>query len=308
MWKNSFYNVKNKLILPKYHEIILAYLFVIPVLILVGIIFIYPTLFNIYISLHEWNWSTPLDTPKPFIGLQNYLLLINSSRFLNSLKISVLLVIFAVSVEYVLGLGLALVLNKQFKGRSFFRALFIIPMMLAPIVIAIQWRYLISGSFGILPYFIGFLGFESPLFLSEPRWGLPILILVDSWIFIPFVALILLAGLQQIPKDVYDAAKVDGGSAFDQFRYITLPYLKAATALVLLLRAGEVFRAFDLVFILTGGGPIRVTEVMGIFLYKTAFVQGDLGLAAALGLMIALIGMLFGAVIINSIRTEVRLF
>ena len=308
MWKNSFYNVKNKLILPKYHEIILAYLFVTPVLILVGIIFIYPTLFNIYISLHEWNWSTPLDIPKPFIGLQNYLLLINSSRFLNSLKISVLLVIFAVSVEYVLGLGLALVLNKQFKGRSFFRALFIIPMMLAPIVIAIQWRYLISGSFGILPYFIGFLGFESPLFLSEPRWGLPILILVDSWIFIPFVALILLAGLQQIPEDVYDAAKVDGGSAFDQFRYITLPYLKAATALVLLLRAGEVFRAFDLVFILTGGGPIRVTEVMGIFLYKTAFVQGDLGLAAALGLIIALIGMLFGAVIINLIRTEVRLF
>ncbi len=290
------------------HETTLAYLLILPVILLVLILFLYPTLFNFYIALHEWNWSTPIDAPKPFVGLQNFSLLLNSSRFWDSLRVSVLLVIFGVVVEYVLGLALALILNKKFFGRGIFRALFILPMMLAPIVIGIQWRYVLSGTFGVLNYLIGLLGIDAPNWLSNPAWGLPILVAVDAWTYLPFVALILLAGLQQIPTELYDAARVDGANAFARFRYITLPYLKPATALVLLLRAGEIFRTFDVVYVLTGGGPIRVTEVLGMYLYKIAFVQGDLGLAAAIGLIIAAVGMLFGAVIINLIRTEVRLF
>ena len=292
----------------KNQEMTLAYMLILPVLLLVFVLFLYPTLFNFYIALHDWNWSTPLDAPKDFIGLENFSQLFNTTRFWNSLRVSIFFVLFAVAVEYILGLALALILNQRFFGRGIFRAIFILPMMLAPIIIGIQWRYLLSGNFGALNYLIDQLGIDAPNWLSSPEWGLPILIAVDTWTYLPFVALILLAGLQQIPLDLYDAAKVDGGNAIAQFRYITLPFLKPATALVLLLRAGEVFRAFDVVYVLTGGGPIRVTEVLGLYLYKIAFVRGDLGLAAAIGLIIAAVGMILGAAIVNMIHTEVRLF
>jgi len=289
-------------------ETILAYILILPVLLLVLILFLYPTLFNFYIAVHEWNWSIPLDVPKPFIGFENFSNLFTSSRFWNSFKISLLFVVFALVIEYFLGLALALTLNREFKGRGIFRAIFILPMMLAPIIIGIQWRYLLSGNFGALNSLIELFGVQGPLWLSDPKWGLPILIAVDTWTYAPFVALIILAGLQQIPQDLYDAAKVDGATPIKQFLYITFPFLKPATALVLLLRAGEIFRAFDVVYVMTGGGPVRTTEVLGLYLYKIAFVQGDLGLAAAIGLIIAAVGMILGTLIANLIRTEVRLF
>jgi multiple sugar transport system permease protein len=289
-------------------EMLLGYSFIAPALLVVAAVMVYPILFNINIATRKWDWSTPFDAPKPFVGMANFSDLITSDRFMNSLQVSLLLVVFALLIEYVLGLGLALILNRQFRGRRVFRTIFILPMVLAPIIVGIQWRYLLSGNFGIVNYVMFQLGVDPPAFLSDPKYGLPVLVLVDSWMYVPFVSLILLAGLQQIPQEVQEAAEVDGAGSVARFWHITLPLLGSSTAIVLLLRGTEIFRAFDVVYVLTGGGPGRSTEVLGILLYRIAFGEGNFGMAAALAVIVSLLGMVIGGVFLRFIRTETRLF
>ena len=289
-------------------DTLVGYLLVAPAMLLVLVVLVYPTIFNVGIALQEWSWSTPAGADKPFVGLANFLQLFNSARFWNSVTISLILVVAGVAVQYVLGLGLALMLNRKFVGQRAFRTIFILPMVLAPIVIGIQWRYLLSGNFGVLNFIIGQFGLEAPRWLSEPSLAIPILLTVDTWTWLPFVTIILLAALQQMPQEVLEAAEVDGANAFERFYFIMLPMLRPATVIVLLLRSTEIFRAFDVVYVLTGGGPGRTTEVLGMLLYRTAFVEGNLGVAAALSVFIGLIGMVIGAILIRAIRTDVRLF
>ncbi|HML23868.1 MAG TPA: sugar ABC transporter permease [Aggregatilinea sp.] len=292
----------------KHSEALLGYSFVGPALLVVGAVMIYPILFNINIALRQWDWSTPFDAPKPYVGLTNFTNLVGSDRFVNSLKVSLELMVFALIVEYLLGLGLALLLNKQFRGRRIFRTIFILPMVLAPIIVGIQWRYLLSGNFGVVNYILFRLGIEAPALLSDPTYGLPVLVMVDSWMYVPFVSLILLAGLQQIPQEVQEAAEVDGAGAWARFIHITFPLLGSSTAMVLMLRSTEVFRAFDVVYVLTGGGPERSTEVLGILLYRIAFGEGNFGSAAALAIIISVIGMVIGGVFLKIVHSETRLF
>jgi multiple sugar transport system permease protein len=287
---------------------LLGYSFIAPALLVVSAVMVYPILFNLDIATRQWDWSTPFDAPKPFVGMANFTDLLTSDRFVNSLKVSLLLVVFALLVEYILGLGLALILNRQFRGRRMFRTIFILPMVLAPIVVGIQWRYLLSGNFGIINYVMFQLGVDPPAFLSDPKYGLPILVLVDSWMYVPFVSLILLAGLQQIPQEVQEAAEVDGAGSLARFWNITLPLLGSSTAIVLLLRGTEIFRTFDVVYVLTGGGPGRSTEVLGILLYRIAFGEGNFGMAAALAVIVSILGMFIGGLFLRFIRTETRLF
>lgn len=289
-------------------DTVAGYLLVAPAMLLVIGVLVYPTVFNLGIAMQEWSWSTPAGAEKPFVGLANFLQLFNSGRFWNSVGISLVLVVAGVALQYALGLGLALMLNRKFVGQRLFRAIFILPMVLAPIVIGIQWRYLLSGNFGVLNFIIGQLGLEAPRWLSEPSLAIPILLAVDTWTWLPFVAIILLAALQQMPQEVLEAAEVDGANAIERFYYIILPMLRPATVIVLLLRSTEIFRAFDVVYVLTGGGPGRTTEVLGMLLYRTAFVEGNLGVAAALSVFIGVIGMAIGTILIRAIRTEVRLF
>lgn len=289
-------------------EALLGVAFISPAILVVGAVMIYPIVFNINIAVRKWDWSTPFDAPKPFVGMDNFTVLVSSDRFLNSLKVSLLLMVFALLFEYVLGMGLALILNRQFRGRRIFRTIFILPMVLAPIVVGIQWRYLLSGNFGIVNYILFQLGIEPPAVLSDPQYGLPVLILVDSWMYVPFVSLILLAGLQQISQEVQEAAEVDGAGSLARFWYITFPLLGSSTAIVLMLRGTEIFRAFDVVYVLTGGGPGRSTEVLGILLYRIAFGEGNFGMAAALAIIIGILGMAVGGLFLRFIRTEARLF
>jgi len=267
---------------------------------------IYPVFFNVYMAVSQWSWSTPINQPKPFVGLMNFAELASSPIFLNSFWVTLQLVLSATAIEYALGLAVALVLNSEFRGRGIFRSIFILPMMLAPIVVGIQWQYLLSGNFSVIGYVLERFGLPVPNPLSNPRLALPTLVLVDAWTYVPFVALVLLAGMQQIPNELYEAAQVDGANPVDRIRYITLPLLRPATLLVLLLRSGQILRTFDVVYVLTGGGPGRSTEVLGILLYHIAFGEGDMGEAAALAIIIGLAGMMIGGVLLNAIRTEVR--
>jgi multiple sugar transport system permease protein len=292
----------------KHWEAIIGYLFIAPTVLLVFAVLVYPTFFNLGVAVREWSWSSPASAEKPFVGFDNFTDLFRSARFANSLTVSLSMVIGAIAVEYVLGLGLALALNRRFFGRRAFRTLFILPMILTPIVIGIQWRYLLSGNFGVLNFMLASIGMQPPAWLSNPRLGVFLLILVDAWMYVPFVTLILLAGLQQIPLDVLEAAQVDGATQWQRFWRITFPLLRSASAIALLLRGTEIFRAFDIVYVLTGGGPGRSTEVLGMLLYRIAFGEGNLGQAAALSIIIGAVGLLLGTVLVRAIRTETRLF
>jgi multiple sugar transport system permease protein len=282
-------------------------LFVLPALAIVVIVLIYPVAFNFNLATRSWSWFSLPEERGAFVGLGNFQHILESPRFTNALKVTSVFMVLAIGVEYFLGLGIALVLQSEFKGRRVFRTLFMLPMMIAPVVVAIQWRYLLSGNFGVINYLIGRLGLIPPSWLSQPGLALWAVVFVDAWTYVPFIVVVLLAGLQTIPVEMYDAAKVDGASTWHQIRFITLPLLKPASALALLVRATDVFRTFDLIYILTGGGPAYSTEVLGLYAYRVAFSEGELGRAAALAVIIAIIGMVIGAALINVIKTETRL-
>jgi multiple sugar transport system permease protein len=286
----------------------LGYLLILPAALAIGFVLIYPTFFNIFISLREWSWSMAFAAPKEFIGLANFTALTNDPRFWNALKVSLMILFFGLIFQYTLGLALALLMNEKVKGLRIFRTIFILPMILAPIVVGIQWRYLLSGNFGVLNYALTRLGLNPPSWLSNPQLAPGTIVVVDTWMYLPFVALILLAGLQQIPREIYEAADVDGANSLAKFRHITLPALIPATLTVVLMRGTEIFRAFDVVYVMTGGGPGRSTEVLGMMLYKIAFSEGNLGLAAAMAIMIGIIGMSIGMLFIRFVRTDQKLF
>ena len=271
-------------------ESLTAFWFVLPALLIVVIVLIYPVLFNFNLSLRSWSLFDLPEERGALIWLENFQKVVENSRFQNALIVTFKFMLGTVSIEYLLGLVIALLLNSKFKGRDFFRTIFMLPMMMAPVVIAIQWKYLLSGSFGVINHIIRVLGFSPPSWLSQPGLALWTIIFVDVWAFVPFVAIILLAGLQNIPEDLYEAARVDGANPWQQILYITLPLLKPATILVLLIRATEVFKTFDLIYVLTGGGPADSTEVLGLYAYRVAFSEGSLGKASAIAVFIAIIG------------------
>lgn len=286
----------------------LGYLLILPAFLVIAFVLIYPTFFNFFISLREWSWSAALAAPKPFVGLDNFATLTNDPRFWNALRVSLMILFFGLILQYTLGLALALLMNEKVKGLRVFRTIFILPMILAPIVVGIQWRYLLSGNFGVLNYVLARLGMNPPSWLSDPHLTPGTIVIVDTWMYLPFVALILLAGLQQISREIYEAAEVDGASSFAKFRHITLPALIPATLTVIFMRGTEIFRAFDVVYVMTGGGPGRSTEVLGMMLYKIAFSEGNLGLAAAMAIMIGIIGMAIGMIFIRFVQTDQKLF
>jgi ABC-type sugar transport system permease subunit len=174
-------------------------------------------------------------------------------------------------------------------------------------VVGIQWRWVLSGNFGVVYYALGSLGLNVPTFLSDPNWAMPAVILADTWQNAPFVALILLAALQSIPIDVYEAARVDGAVGLRLFRSITLPLIASASLLAVLIRFGDLIRSFDLIFLMTAGGPSRGTQVVSLYTYYLAFSQGELGQAAAVANLVAIVSLIAGWVLVRLVRTQTRI-
>jgi multiple sugar transport system permease protein len=197
----------------------------------------------------------------------------------------------SLTVEFLLGLALALLLDRQMRGRHLFRALLLVPMMLPPVVVAVIWRLLYNPNFGAINGTLGEWGVNTAglTWIADPRWALPSVMLVDVWQWTPFMFLILLAGLQAIPQEPYEAAMIDGSSSWQTFRYVTLPLLRPAMLIALLLRTMDLLRTFDQIFILTQGGPGFATETISLYIYKTAFRFFDFGYAAAMSFVLLLI-------------------
>lgn len=228
--------------------------------------------FLIYLSFVEFD---PVTKGFPLQGAGNWLTLIEDGRALNALTVTANYTIGCLVIEFFLGLGIALVVNSITKGQSLFRSIFILPMMMAPVVTALIFQLMYHSQWGVVSYYLyqsGLLTRQEPLLGGTGVWALPAIMSVDIWQWTPFVVIILFAGLHALPQAPFKAARVDGASAWQTFRFITVPLLKPIIALVMLLRFIDLFRTFDYVYVMTAGGPTGgVTELISFYAFKVAF-------------------------------------
>jgi multiple sugar transport system permease protein len=287
-----------------WYERHLPYLLLAPTVLLLLALTFFPFFYAISLTF--------LDTKGPkwkFIGGQNYGRLLSDLRksdslLRNAIGNTAVFTVCAVAAEFLLGLGLALFFNTHLWGKGIFRSLLLIPMMLPPIVIAILFKLLYQPNFGVLNWLLGLVGLPGLLWEASVSTALLSLILIDIWEWTPFMFLILLAGLQAIPVDPYEAAAVDGASRWQIFRHITFPLLKPAVLIALLLRIMDALRLFDQAFILTGGGPANATETLSLYIYKVAFRFSDLGYAAVVSFVLLVITTLVSQLFIRYLKTE----
>ncbi len=254
--------------------------YIAPSFVVMAVILIYPLGYSLWLSFHRWTLRT-FKQGVPFVGFENYQQLFSNPEFWNSLRITFTFVFLAISLEFILGMGLALLLNHDLKAKGLIRSFILLPMMCTNVVIGLTWRLLFNYEFGIINYYLNQLGFASVEWLSSPKIALWSVVLVDVWNTTSFVALLLLAGLQSLPEEPFEAARIDGANSVQTFLYLTLPLLRQTILVALLWRLIDTFRIFDVVYLLTAGGPARTTETVSIYIYRYGFQAFNLGFASA---------------------------
>lgn len=257
-----------------------------PCLFLVALFAFYPIAQSIVMSLHRIILSLP-QLGDPFAGLENYARLAQDPEAVRALVNTCLFVLVSTLLELGLGLVIALVMDQAIRGRSLLRAALLIPWAIPTVVTSQMWRFIMSDNYGLLN--LALFGNDVAAYqawLADPFWALAAVILADVWKTSSFAALILLAGLQTIPEDLYEAARVDGAGLWRRFAHITLPALKPALAVALLFRTMDAFRVFDLVFVMTQGGPGDATNVLQFYGYQKMFAEGFLGYGASVAVLV----------------------
>lgn len=289
-----FFSAQNR------RELLLPALFIAPALAVLLALSIYPLLYSVSVSLQQ-------ETPNGVVwGLGNFARLVSDSFFLTAMAHTFVYAIAALTCEFLLGLGLALLLNSQIRGRGIFRASLLVPMMLPAVVVGVVWRLMLNPNFGAINGTLKQIGIstESLTWTASPKLAMLSVIAVDVWQWTPFVFLVLLAGLQAIPQEPYEAALIDGSSRWQTFWHVTLPLLKPSILIVLLLRTMDLLRVFDQIFILTEGGPGFATETISLYIYRTAFRFFDFGYAAAMSFVLLALTNVISALYIKFLQAK----
>jgi len=275
-------------------------LLLLPAACIIATLIIFPLTFNLYMSLQTWFVSS--TTPPTFVGLKNYLEIFGKDgRFWNATWITIQFTGISVTLQLALGLAIALYFHRDFTGRGLVRTVMLLPMVSTPAAVALIWVVMFNPSLGILNYFLTSLGLPPLLWLGHPRTALPSLILMDTWKWTPFMVLILHAGLQALPLTPFEAARIDGASRWQLFRYITLPLLRPSIAVALIFRTMDSLKTFDTIYVMTEGGPNNATEILNLYTFQTGFKYFHLGYASALA--VVLVGFVFA---VNMVLIRVR--
>ncbi len=286
----------------KFHSV--PYAMLLPAFLVLVTIVVYPLIFSLSMSLRDFSYTRP-GSEKPFVGLSNFKSVLLDSEFLNSIKVNLLFCIGAVTLELLLGLGVALLFNRELPGFGVLRSLILIPMIITPVVVGLIWRWLLNPQLGLINYLLGCLGINAPAWLSDTRFALPSLILVDVWEWTPFVFLTIYASLQSLPEEPYEAALIDGASAWQTFRYITLPSIWPSMLVVSTIRFMDTIRVFDIIYITTMGGPGTATEVLSLYPYRQIFYFNSISKAAASSLLILIITIIISRILFDIlVRTQ----
>jgi multiple sugar transport system permease protein len=264
----------------------IAWLFISPTIILLLAINIFPLIWTIYLSFTNYR-ANRLGHAVKWIGARNYERLLNDEDVWGYLQATAHFVGWTMFLQVIIGLGLALLINSHFKSSSFWTTVILIPMMLSPAVVGVFWTYLFQPQTGIFSYIVNFFVDVGPLnMIGSVKLAPWAIIIVDTWMWSPYVMLICLAGLRSIPQSLYEAAEVDRANTFQKFWFITLPRIMPFVMLAVLFRAIENFKMFDMVVQLTSGGPGSVTELASIFLKRTAFEMWKTGYSSAFAVIL----------------------
>lgn len=272
--------------------------FLAPTLFILLAITIFPLGYSLVLSLHAWTMGARQGWQ--FVGLSNFAMILRADPyFWTSVRVTLTYVGAAVGLELLLGLGIALLLHKRASGGGTVQTLLILPTMMTPVVVGIVWRLLYNPELGLLNYALSGLGIPRQNWLGDLQTAMAAVVAADVWEWTPFVALVLLAGLRAMPVEPFEASAIDGASSWQVFRYITLPLLRPTLLVALLLRLMDAFKTFDLVFVLTKGGPGMSTEVLSYYTYRYGFKFFHMGYASALSYFLLIIVIVFSQVFVR---------
>lgn len=263
---------------------LLPWLFLAPTLSIIVVMTLYPLVYSVLVSFSSYDLS--LTAIKDWVGLRNYVEAFRDWRLLNSVKVTVLFILVVVPMEFLFGLGIALLVDVENKFMNFLRTYILIPMMLPPVGIGILWRLMFQPQLGILNYFLRLFGQTPVYWLATRRNAFFSVCLVDIWQWTPFLFLVLFAGLRSIPPTIIDAAKVDGCTSWQKLRHIILPILKPTILIVVTLRLLDAIRIYDIVYVLTMGGPAGATDVYSLLLWRKGLKFFNIESAAALSIIL----------------------
>jgi multiple sugar transport system permease protein len=247
---------------------------------------LYATIYLIYLSLCNWN----VMNPSPVLtGFSNYVELMKDHQFWSSVEKTAIFVSAAVGAEIILGFLIALILNRKIVGLGVIRALLILPMAMTPAVVGLIWRILYDPTLGLINYLLSLVGIQGPAWVAKANTALFSLIVVDIWQWTPFAILVITAGLKALPIEPYEAAKIDGASALQTVRYITIPLLKQVLLVLILLRGIDALKTFDIIFVITNGGPGTATQTIVFYTFLRGFHWFSLGYASAISVVLMIV-------------------
>lgn len=280
------------------------WLFLLPVLVILLLLFGYPLINSIIMAFQNYKLTAPNDIH--FNGLANFAKLMGDPDALMIIKNSFIYVIVSVLGQFLLGMTLAVALKKQFRGRGLYQSIVFLPWAFSGFVVGLIFRWSFNGEYGVVNNLLDKLGLidKNIAWLGTPGFSLAVVIIAMIWMGIPFFAIMILAALQSIPTDVYEAADVDGCGTVRQFFQITLPYIKPTLITTILLRTIWIFNSLDLVVIITDGGPANTSQTLPAYMYSKAFGSYDFGFAAALGVLLMIILGVYAMVFLKATKYD----
>ncbi len=282
----------------------IKYYFIWPAVLVVLVMAIFPLIYSLTISFMNFRLIPPL--PPRFVGFDNYASLLGQERFRSVIYTTSVIVVISVSLQYVIGFAVALALHAKVPGERLFRVGLLLPMLIAPVAVALIARMMFNPTIGPLNQFMTLLGLPNLPFLTEPNWAMGAIIAVEVWQWTPFVVLLMLAGLQTLPDDVYEAAMLENASAWRRFWDITFPMLLPISAAVIFIRIIENFKVMDTVFVMTGGGPGIATETLTLFAYQEGFKKFNLGYTSALSFLFLIFIIVIGTLYLSILKPHLE--
>ncbi len=277
--------------------------FTLPAGAVIFILMVFPVLYTVYMSLHTW-FASSLTVPE-FVGLQNFKrAFTQDQRFRNAIWLTVYFTALATTMQLILGVALALLLNRTFRGKGFVRSIFLLPMVATPVAIALVWMMMYNPTLGVMNYLVGLIGLGPYKWVSDIRFVIPALAVVDTWEWTPLITLITLAGLATLPLEPYESALIDGATRAQMFWRITLPLLRPTIIVALLFRSIDCLKTFDIIYAMTGGGPGFASETLNVYTFQVGLFYFHIGYACSL--LVILFTLVLGiSVILIKIRREV---
>lgn len=281
-----------------------GWLFVLPAVGVLIVLNTFPLLYSLWLSFSRVNTSTGLEVGSTTLG--NWRSLLGDGQFWGSVWFTLLFTLLAVAAEYVIGLALALLLRRPLAGGGFFRVIFALPMLLAPVAIGFMWRMLYDQSYGPINFVLKAVGLGSPAWLSDRHLAVVSVVIMDIWEWTPLIFLLLLAGLQAIPTEVIEAARVDGATGFQVVSRVIMPMLAPVSVTAIFLRMIDSFQVFGQIFLLTGGGPGTATTSTTLFGFFQGFQSFDLGYGAAIALALLVMVIVVSSLFLSFSRWMLR--